>query len=264
MPALTPLQSGQLDSLLKATAAEPAALAAALAVAFFFGAAHALTPGHGKALVAAYLAGSRGGVRDAVTLGITVTVTHTLAVFILGLAALYAAQHINLERVSRQLSFASALLVTGIGAWLLQRRLRAYWSGGAHDHSHHHPHPHHSHEHGHSDHHHHHHHMPERAGLAGLLGLGVSGGLVPCPEALVLLMLSISLQRVAFGLALLALFSLGLAVVLIAIGCAMVYAGPAMMKLGSTDAIARRLPVASAAVVSIIGAVMLFQTLRNW
>jgi len=262
MLALLVQQGGRLDSLLHATSAEPAALAAALAVAFFFGAAHALTPGHGKALVAAYLAGSRGGVRDAVMLGITVTVTHTLAVFILGLAALYAARHVNLELISRQLSFASALLVTAIGVWLLQRRLRADRSAGnrAHSHGHEHPHPDHSHDHGHG---HHHHHVPDKPGLAGLLGLGISGGLVPCPEALVLLMLSISLQRVAFGLALLALFSLGLAGVLIAIGCAMVYAGPAVLKLSKTDAIARRLPVASAAVVSCIGAVMLFQSLRN-
>ena len=261
MLALLAQQGGRLDSLLKATAAEPAGLAAALAVAFFFGAAHALTPGHGKALVAAYLAGSRGGVRDAVMLGITVTVTHTLAVFILGLAALYASHHINLERVLRQLSVASALLVTGIGVWLLQRRLRASWSTGAHNRSHAHSHPHHDDTHDHAG---HHHHLPDRPSLAGLLSLGISGGLVPCPEALVLLMLSISLQRVAFGLALLALFSLGLAGVLIGIGCAMVYAGPAMMKLGKTDAIARRLPVASAAVVSFIGAAMLVQSLRNW
>lgn len=254
---------GGLDTLLRSAGSGPGAWLAALGVAFFLGAAHALTPGHGKTLVAAYLAGTRGTVRDAFLLGATVTVTHTFTVFLLGFAVLYASFHVNLNRISLQLEAASAVLITAIGVWLLYRRLGMGAHGHNHHH-HHHGHPH-AHEHAHEGEHPHphHHHVPSRPGLAGLLSLGVSGGLVPCPEALALLVLSVSAQQIGFGLVLLAVFSFGLAAVLIAIGSAMVLAGPAMTRFAPGEKLTRWLPVAGAVVVAVLGCVMLVTSVRK-
>ncbi len=231
-------ESGRLQSLLQPSSEEPAALAASLAVAFFLGAAHALQPGHGKAVVAAYLAGSRGRLGDAFFLGGVVTLTHTASVFVLGLATLYASTRVSLDRVYPVLSLVSGLLVAGIGAFLLWQR-----ATGRDRRAHSHPHAH------------------GREGRSGLASLGVSGGLVPCPEALVVLMLAISLGRVAFGLAILMAFTLGLAAVLIGIGSAMVLAGPAIGRWAGESPWMKRLPVASAALVTLLGIVMVGQSL---
>jgi ABC-type nickel/cobalt efflux system permease component RcnA len=264
-----------LQDLLTGSTSDPLWMAGALGVAFFLGAAHALTPGHGKTLVAAYLVGTRGRIADALYLGGVVTATHTASVFVLGLVALYASQTVAIERIYPVLSLVSGLLVAGIGGWLLWKRVRGqdHHHHGHHHHGseHHHEHEDHDHDHHHghehpSDHshdHHHHHHHHERPGKGSLLSLGVSGGLVPCPEALVVLMLSISIQRVALGLALLASFTLGLAAVLMAIGCAMVIAGPAVTKLGGDSAWTKRLPVASAAVVTVVGVAMVVEAARS-
>jgi len=250
-------EGGRLQGLLDTSMSDPAMLAAALGVAFFLGAAHALTPGHGKTIVAAYLAGSRGRISDAVYLGGVVTLTHTFSVFVLGLITLYASQHVSLDRVYPVLSLVSGILVAAIGGYLLWQRI----TGRGHSHTHDHHHHHHTHDHPHGDdhdHHHHHHHGPARSGL---LALGVSGGLVPCPEALVVLMLAVSLSRVALGPVILLAFTLGLAAVLIAIGSAMVLAGPAAQRLAGESRWVRRLPVASAAVVTALGLVMVVQAI---
>jgi nickel/cobalt exporter len=178
---------------------------------------------------------------------------------VLGLMTLYASQRVSLERILPALSLASGLLVASIGVWLLWQRLR-----GPGDH-HHHEAP----SGGGLVHRHglfgapHHHSVEETPGKGSLLSLGVSGGLVPCPEALVVLMLSVSLGRVALGLALLASFTLGLAAVLMAIGCTMVLAGPAMKKLSGGAGWIRALPVASAAVVTLLGVVMIVEAVRG-
>jgi len=221
-----------------------------LAIAFLWGAGHALTPGHGKTIVAAYLVGSRGTARHALYLGLTTTITHTAGVFALGLVTLFAAEHILPETLFPWLSLVSGLIVIWLGASLFLSRwrgLRVPAAVHAHRHGHHHHehdpvhgHPHHhDHEHGHShdhDHSHDHEHGPHThthlpPGADGspvtwrsLLALGISGGLLPCPSALVVLLSAIALNRVAFGLALVVAFSLGLAGTLTAIGLAMVYA----------------------------------------
>lgn len=225
-------------------------LLGALVSAFLLGAAHALTPGHGKTIVAAYLVGSRGRVMDAVLLGSVVTLTHTASVFALGLATLYASQSVSLDRIYPVLATLSGALVAGIGAWLLATRWRGTFTA-----SHHHPH-----DHTHSHPHHHH----ESSGRGGLLSLGISGGLVPCPEALVVLMISISLRRLGLGLALLVVFSLGLAAVLIAIGVAMVMAAPAVRRIAGENRLTRALPVASAAVVTLLGIVLVVEAARSF
>ena len=238
-----------LEQILAAGASDPFVLLGALVSAFLLGAAHALTPGHGKTIVAAYLVGSRGRVMDAVLLGAVVTITHTASVFALGLATLYASQSVSLDRIYPVLATLSGALVAGIGAWLLAARLRRTPTA-----SHHH----------HHDHSHPHHHDHESSGRGGLLSLGISGGLVPCPEALVVLMISISLRRLGLGLALLVVFSLGLAAVLIAIGVAMVMAAPAVRRFAGENRLTRALPVASAAVVTLLGIVLVVEAARNF
>jgi ABC-type nickel/cobalt efflux system permease component RcnA len=226
-------------------------VAVALAIAFFLGAAHALTPGHGKTLVAAYLVGSRGTVWDAVYLGSVVTLTHTSSVFVLGLLTLYASQKVQMDRIYPWLSVTSGLLVFGMGLWLLRSRWKA--------HGHHHHHHHHDHDH----HHHHHDHEPSKVSRGHLLSLGISGGLVPCPEAMVVLLMAVSLRKLALGLVVLVAFSIGLAAVLIGIGVAMILSGPLLARVGESKWTGRWLPVGSAAVVTLLGAAILVQAVAG-
>jgi ABC-type nickel/cobalt efflux system permease component RcnA len=249
----------KLEQYLAANSNDPVVLGTALALAFFLGAAHALTPGHGKTIVAAYLVGSRGRIADAVYLGTVVTATHTASVFLLGLITLYASTRVSLDRVYPWMSLVSGLLVFGIGLWLFWQR-----AAGHHHHHHHHHHDHdHDHHHDHGHHHHHHHHHHDAPTKGALLSLGISGGMVPCPEALVVLMVSITLHRLVFGLLLLVCFSLGLAAVLIAIGIAMVLAGPAVRKATGEAQWTRKLSVASALVVTLVGVAMVVQAART-
>lgn len=243
--ALLLAEQARLERLLASATSGPVAIASALAIAFFLGAAHALTPGHGKTIVAAYLVGTRGRVRDAVYLGTVVTLTHTASVFLLGLITLYASHKISPDRILPWIAVASGALVTGLGIYLLIQRL--------HGHGHHHHHHDHDHDHGH-DHHHHHH-------TGSLISLGISGGMVPCPEAMVVLLISISLGQLLFGMAILVAFSLGLAAILIAIGVAMVLAGPMMKRWTGDGPLMRMLPVVSAAVITVVGVVLLVQAI---
>ena len=93
--------------------------------AFVLGTFHALAPGHGKTVVAAYLVGSRGTARHAVLLGIIVTLTHTAAVFALGVAVLFASRYVLPERLYPWLGFVSGMMILSIGAWQLVRRWSA-------------------------------------------------------------------------------------------------------------------------------------------
>ena len=244
-----------------------------LLVAAMLGAFHALTPGHGKTIVGAYLVGSRGTARHAVFLGLVVTLTHTLGVYLLGLGTLAASAWVVPERLYPWISVLSGLLVVGVGASLVTSRLVA---ARAHDHHHDHAHGHdHAHDHGHDhahDHHHgheHHHghsHLPPADApitLRSLLALGVSGGLLPCPSALVVMLGAIALHRIAFGLALIVAFSVGLAGVLTGIGIALVYARGLFERLPLDGRMARYVPVASALVISLAGAAIVLEGLRQ-
>jgi ABC-type nickel/cobalt efflux system permease component RcnA len=255
----------RLEDLLRGREGDPLFFAFALLVAAFLGAAHALTPGHGKTIVAAYLAGSRGRMADAFYLGGVVTITHTASVFILGVVTLSASQFLPLEKILPILSLISGLLVVGIGAWLLFQRITGRDHPHEHTHSHGEIHRHGSFSHSHpSGRGHTYSHSHPGTSRAGLLSLGISGGLVPCPEALVVLMLSVSLGRLLFGLALLTAFTLGLAAVLIAIGCAMVVFGPAMRRFSGKGWFAQRLPVISASVVTLLGGWMVMEAVRSY
>jgi nickel/cobalt exporter len=231
-----------------------------MAVAFGLGAIHALSPGHGKTIVAAYLVGSRGTPWHAIFLGGMVTFTHTISVFFLGLTTLFLSRYVLPEKIYPVLGAISGISIVWIGATLFFRRLR----NARHGHAHHHHHHDHDHDHGkglvhdHGD-GHVHSHVPEGdISMAGLIALGASGGLVPCPSALVLLLSSVALGRVALGLTLLVAFSAGLAIVLMSIGLVVLYARhllPDREKAGENPWF-RYLPVASAGVITCAGILM--------
>ncbi|MEU8697632.1 nickel transporter [Streptomyces sp. NPDC048680] len=255
--------SGVFDGLVgRRELTVPAGLLALL-LSLVLGASHAALPGHGKTIMAAYLAGRRGTPRDAVTVGVTVTFTHTAGVLALGLA-LPLATSLAGETVLTWLGLISGMMVTGIGLWLLRAALTHRPSHG-HSHGHHHGHNHHhdhSHGHGHShdtasdpegrDHEHGpasqplaaghggtvlapardrtHSHAPaaadgpRRTGTSrtGLIGMGIAGGLVPSPSALVVLLGAVALGRTAFGVLLVVGYGLGMAMTLTLAGLLLV------------------------------------------
>ncbi len=229
-----------LPELLGQSSISAAAALTGCAVAAVLGAVHALSPGHGKAVAAAYLIGARAHVRHALMLGAAVTASHTASVFALGIGVFFFFKTADAQRLVPVLGAVSGLSIVALGLWLLVRRWRALGHG--------------------HDHHHHHHHHHEEASTGTLLALGVSSGLVPCPSALVLLLTAISLGRPGLGLVLLVAFSFGLAAVLIGIGIAVLRAGEALHVHEHTHRF-RWVPVASAGVVVVLGLVMTAQAL---
>jgi nickel/cobalt transporter (NicO) family protein len=204
-----------------------------LAAALFWGAAHALSPGHGKTIVTAYLIGKRGTPKDAALLGAIVTVTHTIGVFALGLVTLALSQWIVPDTLYPWINLTAGLLVVSIGLTVLRSRAR-------------------------HRHHHHHHHEHEHRSL---LAVGVSGGLLPCPSALVVLLAAISLHRLAFGLVLIVAFSLGLALSITGLGLTAVVAKRAFARRSFDGLLIRALPAVSALVIVVAGVAMTVRAL---
>jgi nickel/cobalt transporter (NicO) family protein len=246
-----------------------------LAAAFGWGALHALSPGHGKTMVAGYLVGARGNPRHAVILGLTVTATHTAAVFALGIVILAASQYIVPEQLYPWLGVASGLMVVAIGFTVMRTRWRRWRAMRAADvdvsrarghegHEHHE----HQHDHGH-DHSHDHRHHPapaEPITMRSLIALGISGGIVPCPSAMVVLIAAISQHRVGLGMILILAFSLGLAATLTGIGLAVIWGGHLLRRLRLErrvfgGRVAGALPAISALVIVVVGALITLRAL---
>ena len=232
-----------------------------LGLAMIFGAAHAFTPGHGKTLVAAYLVGERGTVRHALVLGLVTTISHTGSVILVAiiLRTVYG------ERVpaltEAVLKLLGGLLIFAVGVWLFLQRVRGradhvhLFAGHDHHHGDGHDHHHgHSHDHGH---HHHHDHsaVAERRpfGWTRVIMLGLAGGLIPCWDAVLLLLVSISAGRLGSAIPLLIAFSLGLAAVLVALGIAVVYAHRFGGSRFGESRWFQRLPIVSAVLLLGIG-----------
>lgn len=244
-----------------------------LLFALLLGGLHAMSPGHGKAVVGAYLIGSRGTARHAAFLGLTVTITHTAGVFALGIATLLASAYVVPERLFPLLSLLSGAIVIVIGFSLLIRRLGGVLGRRSHDDPHTHDQPHaHGHDHvtdpnsGTT-----HPHLPpgtdgSTVTRRSLLALGISGGILPCPSALVVLLAAISLHRVGYGLLLVVAFSLGLAGMLTVVGLAFIYAGRLVnstRRFGKFYGVARVLPVLSAIVITSAGAAICYGALNQ-
>ena len=244
---------GGFASLIAREHLTPGFIALSLLIAMFWGAAHAFSPGHGKSIVAAYLVGSRGKPRHAVYLGLTVTATHTIGVFALGLVTLSLSAFIVPDQLYPWLNLVSALLIVSVGVSVLRWRVREWRGRGGHEHGHGH-----SHGHGHADHEHDHALSHRR-----LLGIGISGGIVPCPTALVVLLAAISLHRVGYGLVLIVAFSVGLAVAMTAIGLVAVTAKRTFARVNFNGGAIRLLPAFSAVVVLGLGLAMTVRALPH-
>jgi ABC-type nickel/cobalt efflux system permease component RcnA len=199
-----------------------------LLAALGWGALHALSPGHGKTMVAAYLVGTRGTARHALALGAMVTVTHTIGVFALGLVTLALSAYVLPEQLYPWLSLVSGLLVVGVGAGVLRARLR---QRRAHGHGH------------------HHHHHEERITARSLVTMGASAGLIPCPSALVVLLSAIAQAQVLLGMVLIIAFSVGLATTLCVLGVAVVRAARLGARVSPSGRLIAILPAASALVI---------------
>ncbi len=305
----------------------------ALIFSVFFGAVHALSPGHGKTVVAAYLVGSRGTIYHAVFLGIVVTLTHVSSVFLIGLVTLYLSEYIVPDKLYPIIEGASGLLIMGIGISLFLRRYGAYQRikyaesmgiriddhahhhhdhphdhhhdhAEVHSHNHEHPHTHHRHdhesdhshphhhhdhesdhshphEHSHHDHEHEHphshggwmdhehgpgthtHEIPADATFKDLLLLGITGGIVPCPSAIVVLLVAIAMRRILFGMAMIVFFSIGLAAVLITIGILMVTAKRFLDHFQTKESSLQWLQIVSPVLVTLIGIAIFIRGLQT-
>lgn len=218
-------------------------IAASLGAALFWGMAHALSPGHGKTIVTAYLVGQRGTPRHAALLGLVVTATHTVGVFALGAITLLLSRFIVPDQLYPWLNLVSGLLVVLIGACVL----RARWRHSC------------AHVHGHG--HHHHHQHEDGLSRRSLVAVGISGGLLPCPSALVVLLAAISLHRVAFGMLLVVAFSAGLALTITGIGLAAVLARGVFRRFSFNGRGLSLLPTASALVILAAGLLMTLHAL---
>jgi nickel/cobalt transporter (NicO) family protein len=214
---------------------------ASLGAAFFWGMAHALSPGHGKTIVAAYLVGRRGTPWHAAALGVIVTATHTIGVFALGLVTLALSQFIVPEQLYPWLNLVSGVLVIAIGAAVFRSRFR--------------------HRQGHAHGQHHHHHEDEALSRRSLVAVGITGGLLPCPSALVVLLAAISLHRVPFGMLLIVAFSAGLALSITGIGLVAVFAKQIFKRASFEGRLVRLLPAASALVILAAGLAMTVRAL---
>jgi nickel/cobalt exporter len=244
-----------------------------LVVCLGLGAAHALSPGHGKTLVAAYLVGERGTSLHAILLGLVTTLTHTGAVIGVAIVLRYLLPDLEAAKVQTWLGFVGGVLVTGLGGWLLLRRISNQPDhihiGGGHHHHHDHDHDHpHDHTHG-ADHYHDEHGhahavaAPVAAvGTWGLIVLGISGGIVPCTEAIVLLMWFWSFRPLLALPGLLA-FSAGLAGVLVAIGLVVVRVKSAAGSHFGESRLVRALPLISAAVVTVLGLWLCYDSVHH-
>jgi ABC-type nickel/cobalt efflux system permease component RcnA len=284
-----------------------------LLAALFIGGLHALQPGHGKTLVAAYLVGSRGTVWHAVLLGLVVTFTHTFSVLLLGVAVLYLSQYILPETITLWLGIVSGVIIILFGIFLFLNTYKkvilekhgappredahshthfgithSHLPGEGHAHSHQHA----THTHSHPSHKHAHRHSPgggvegdttkdpqkaktsgelaqgnpaqgkmEGVSLWSIFSLGVVGGIVPCPDAIILLLIAVALNRITFGLLIIVVFSVGIAAVLIFIGIMMVSAKGYINRFEKGRRFLMRMPIVSAVLITLIGIVMLVKSL---
>ncbi|MEU4291269.1 cobalt transporter [Kribbella sp. NPDC026596] len=225
----------QLEGFLHSPGVPPLAFV----LAFAAGAGHAVMPGHGKSLAAAYLVGERGRVRDAAWLGGSVAVMHTLSVLIIGVAwtFLSLAAFLQMEHVTTALQLIGGLLVVTTGVWLLRRHIHTHRGHG------------HGHGHGHAE-----------TSRPGLFLLGISGGLTPSPSAFLVLVAGLFLGRAGFALLLVITFGLGMAVVLFGVGLLAVAGSTVVVRGGQSRHLlllaTRVAPLLAAIGITLAGVVM--------
>ena len=246
-----------IGGLIDAQSITPLIFLGALLAAFLLGAGHALTPGHGKTLMGAYLVGSRGTAVHAIALGLAVTVSHTLGIIVLA-AIILQARAIAPELFNTVAPVVSGATVIAIGAWLLVGQLRQFRAGRQA------PAPAAPHRHDAFGRHVHDEDQPEPAVTSAPLGwrslfvLGLAGGLIPSTNALIILLAAINVDRPAYGLVLVVAFGLGMALVLGGVGLVLVFARGRLERFPSASSLGRL------AVYAPLGAACLILALGLW
>jgi nickel/cobalt transporter (NicO) family protein len=286
--AALPGGEGAIPDVLRTLPVTPVLALLAFATAAFLGAGHAVTPGHGKTLMAAYLVGTRGTPRHALGLGAAVSVSHTIGILGLALVVVAAEAALPPDLVVRSAPIIAAVTILGIGAWMLLTEVRRWLASSrvastaphAHsDHAHEHPH-----EHAHDDHahasdaavdggleHSHggvtHRHVPPAGSTItwrSLFILGLAGGLIPSTNALLILLTTIAAGQPAWGVVLVGAFGLGMAAVMAGVGLAFVYARGALERGAARAGVARAtrlVPLAASVLVLAVGVALTTQAL---
>ena len=246
--------------------------------AIILGALHGLEPGHSKTMMASFIIAIRGTVWQAVLLGVAATISHTAIVWIIALGGLYFGSQINNEQIEPYLQVLSAVIIISIAIWMFIQTYRQVKACHSHDHHHHHDHDHHDHHHGH-DHHHHHHHSHDMSEEeyqdahelahaneikkrfenkeitnSQILLFGLTGGLIPCPATITVLLLCLQLKKITLGATLVFGFSIGLAITLVATGVISAISIKYMSKkFNGFGNIVRKLPYISSVIILCIG-----------
>jgi ABC-type nickel/cobalt efflux system permease component RcnA len=259
---------GELPAIFQAVDLTPIVLLLSVLTALALGASHAVTPGHGKTLMAAYLVGTRGTPLHAVGLGLAVTISHTLGILVLAALIVGAQGLLPPDVVVRAAPVIAAVTIVVIGGWMLIGELRRRMAGGSragdepHDHGYEHA-PTSTHSHGGTT----HSHLPPISSTIswrGLIVLGLAGGLIPSTSALLILLGSIVAGRPAFGFVLVVVFGLGMALVMSAVGLAMVFARTRLDRLPMGSApgrLARHATLVAAVVVLAFGVYLTAQAI---
>ncbi len=225
-----------------------------LPLAALLGALHALEPGHAKSLMAAYIVAIRGNARQAATLGLSAAVGHTIVVWALAIAGLALGEKYIVERAEPWLTLLSGVLIVllaGRMLWMLRRTGHTHAHGHSHDH-----------DHGHSHDGHHHDHapgtpLPRGVTTGQIVWFGFTGGLMPCPSAIAVLLVCLQIKAFALGVAMVAAFSVGLAATLVAIGVSVAWgSGKLTARWSGFERFAEKLPYLSAGFVLVLGLVV--------
>ena len=260
--------------------------------AILLGVLHGLEPGHSKTMMAAFIIAIKGTIKQAVMLGLAATLSHTAVVWLIALGGMYISQAFTAESVEPWLQLISAFIILGTASWMFWRTWqgeRNWLTGMQHDdHDHHHDHHdhHEHHDHAHHDHGHHHDHG-NLAGLAEgakvwqdaherahasdiqrrfhgkevtngqILLFGLTGGLIPCPAAITVLLICIQLKAFTLGATMVLCFSLGLAITLVTVGVgAAVSVHQVAKRWSGFNALARKAPYFSSLLIGLVGLYM--------
>lgn len=264
--------------------------------AILLGVLHGLEPGHSKTMMAAFIIAIKGTIKQAVMLGLAATLSHTAVVWLIALGGMYISKAFTAQAVEPWLQFVSAIIILDTAFWMFWRTWQGEqnWLARTH-HEHHHDHDdhhHHHHHHDHDDDHHHHHHEHDHdhAALAGLsegskeyqdaherahatdiqrrfagkevtngqiLLFGLTGGLIPCPAAITVLLICIQLKAFTLGATMVLCFSLGLALTLVTVGVgAAISVQQAAKRWSGFNTLARKAPYFSSALIAMVGLYM--------
>lgn len=247
--------------------------------AILLGALHGLEPGHSKTMMAAFIVAIRGTLKQAVLLGLAATLSHTVVVWVIAMAGMWFGRGWDAQTAEPWFQLLSGIIIIVIALWMLWRTWRE--SCGAHDHDHEHAHHRHDHHHAHEHHHDHDHHnlvdadwqdahqrahaeeinrrfKGQEVTTGQIVLFGLTGGLIPCPASITILLICLQLKHVALGATLVLSFSVGLALTLVASGAIAAIGLKHMSKRWSGfGELSRKAPWFSGALIILVGLYMM-------